>query len=245
MSADPAAEDPPPTLFIEDTLGKFRPADPWTSKAAARTVKVRTGTHRYRILAELAAAPRYDLYPGAPGYTAFELAGRLDMLVHVAGVRLLELEKLGLVARTNYKRPTDTGRLAMAWVSTDAGEAALAAAIAAGAATRQADAPRPSSQRPPGRPRFGSAPPSRFRRIIDRVLEDLVAAGAAGRTDVEVAYRLGILRTTAGSTRKQLEEAGYVRRTTRTRPTDRGQPAGVYEVTEAGVERLAELLGLM
>ena len=68
-----------------------------------------------------------------------------------------------------------------------------------------------------------------------RVLQELAVAGADGRTDSELGENLRIRETAAGTRRKELEEAGYCRRTTSTRPTRYGNAAQVHVITEAGL----------
>lgn len=74
-----------------------------------------------------------------------------------------------------------------------------------------------------------------------RVLEALYAAGEDGRTDSELGEELEIRETSAGTRRKELEEAGLVARTARHRPTRYGNPALVHVITFAGVDLLLEL----
>lgn len=66
------------------------------------------------------------------------------------------------------------------------------------------------------------------------VLRALVHAGDAGMTDQEHEAN-GILRTSAGKRRKELEQLGCAEATTERRPTDTGAPAIVWRVTDAGV----------
>lgn len=232
----------PLALFTEDAAGRFHAADPWTSKAAARSARPRAGSARYRILEALDRPLDF-------GLTAFELGARLDLLAHVAGTRLGELELEQLVERTGDRRTTDTGRTAAAYRITTAGKAALEAARPQMAA-RMADAPVAAGTRPPGRP---SGPRRMSRRgltkPIDRVLELIVDATAnpvtSGLTDAEAATAAGLLRNAAGTYRLELERAGLVERTDRHRKTDRGQAATVHRATAAGIRKLLELAALV
>ncbi len=232
---------PDPTDWTGPAPAPHHAADPWTSKATARRARLRAGTLRYLVLEQLERADY--------GATAYELAVHLGELAHSTGTRLGELVELGyaepleLELSGTVRRPTDTGRLAVVHVCTEAGRLALHAARPALEA-RTSD--RPRGRGPAGRARGGILrPPSRrgLRRLADRMLEELVDAGADGLTDAELAARLGILRNTAGTGRKHLEELGLVERTDRHRTTDRGAPALVHVATPAGAERLYELAG--
>lgn len=231
------------TLFTEDAAGRFHPADGWTSKAAARTAGPRVGSARYRILERLTLAHRL----GRPGRTAFELGAELNLLAHVAGTRLGELEAAELVKPTGERRPTDTGRTAVVYTATEAGRAAYKAAHDT-MAPRVTDTPVAAASRPPGRP-AGPRRMSRrgLTRPLDRVLEVIVEATAnpvtIGITDAEVAAAVGILRTAAGTYRLELERAGLAERTTRTRHTDRGHPATIHIATASGILELRRLAG--
>ena len=230
----------PDTLFLEDAAGRLHPADPWTSKAAARAIAPAAGTARYRVLDALASV---DF-----GLTDYELAGRLNMLPTAAGTRRKELADAGAVELVigldgkPLRRPTDTGRGAKVYTLTAAGREALQAARGTAPALSATDAPRGSGT-PVGRP-YGRLTSRRgLRRTVDLVLEALADAGARGLTDYELGLCTGLLRTAAGTYRKQLERAGHVHTTGRTRPTDRQQPATVHVVTSAGLEHLRELAG--
>jgi hypothetical protein len=74
-----------------------------------------------------------------------------------------------------------------------------------------------------------------------RVLVALARAGPEGRTDAELGIELHIRETAAGTRRKELEEAGLVRRTTRTRPTSYGNAALVHVITLSGTAVLRRL----
>lgn len=66
------------------------------------------------------------------------------------------------------------------------------------------------------------------------VLKALVEAGDEGMTDQQHEAN-GILRTSAGKRRLELEEMGLVESTAERRPTDTGSPAIVFKVTPAGI----------
>lgn len=78
-----------------------------------------------------------------------------------------------------------------------------------------------------------------------RVLAALHAAGDYGCTDFELHQQLGILRTAAGTRRKELADRfGLVVATPRERVTDTGSMAVVHVLTDAGYEvarRLAQV----
>lgn len=69
-----------------------------------------------------------------------------------------------------------------------------------------------------------------------RVLAALHAAGDFGCTDYELGQTLGILRTAAGTRRKELAEDGLVTATPRERITDTGSPAVVHVLTDVGLD---------
>lgn len=91
--------------------------DPWTSRAAAQSVK--RSPQRLRVLGELARA-------GDEGRTDSELGERLTIRETAAGTRRKELERLGYVERTERTRPTRYGNPALVHVVTSAGRAAFA-----------------------------------------------------------------------------------------------------------------------
>lgn len=104
-----------PSLF--DDVGRSHAADPWTSTAAAASVK--RGTQRFAVLAELGAA-------GDDGRTDSELGEHLHIRETAAGTRRKELEELGLVERTADTRPTRYGNPALVHRITPPGRAFLA-----------------------------------------------------------------------------------------------------------------------
>lgn len=67
-----------------------------------------------------------------------------------------------------------------------------------------------------------------------RVLLALWGAGPHGLTDQEVGERLGILRTSAGKRRLELQADGLVGATGAVRPTDTGRAARVWHITAKG-----------
>lgn len=76
-----------------------------------------------------------------------------------------------------------------------------------------------------------------------RILEALHTRGDHGATDYELGVACGLLRTAAGTRRKELEELELVEQTQRTRLTDTGSPAYVHVLTDLGrqvKERLDE-----
>lgn len=224
--------DAPLTLFDDDLQpARFHPSDPWTSKAAARTV--RAGTARYDVLEVLDDV-------AATGATAFEVAGRLGCQTTSAGTRLGELVDDGYARIPGGTRQTDTGRPARIYTITAAGVDALAAARRAGKATNRPQRRR-SGTKPAGRTL--RRVPSRYglTDVADRILEELDAAlwyNAVGRTDEELGEYIGILRTHAGTTRKHLADAGLVAATDRVRSTRSGRPAVIHSITGAGIAAL-------
>ncbi len=224
------------TLFAEDTPGRYRARDEWTSKAAARAAGPRTPTTRYLLLRLLAggagAGYRWQ------GVTAFEAGAELGIPAPDVGTRLGELAAAGHVAKTNHRRPTDTGRTAAVYVITVEGLDRYSAERER-YGPRVADTPRTARTRPPGRP-TGPGRPSRrgLTLIADRVLELLVDAGAAGMTDSDIADAAGIFKAAAGTYRLELERAGHVERTARHRLTDRRRPAIVHAITDTGYAEL-------
>lgn len=100
-----------PSLFDEDD-GRSHRDDPWTSRAAARSVK--RSTQRGRVLQELARA-------GEVGRTDSELGEQLGIRETAAGTRRKELEELGFCERTTRTRPTRYGNPALVHVITPTG----------------------------------------------------------------------------------------------------------------------------
>lgn len=111
----PSLFDAMPADVTATFPGKSHAHDPETSHAAAVANAPRSGTQRERVLFAFVSA-------GDTGLTDFEAAQRCELVrPHVAGNRRKELERLGAVARTEERRPTDTGCLAVVWTLTDAG----------------------------------------------------------------------------------------------------------------------------
>lgn len=98
--------------------GAVRRSDPDTSHAAARSLTLRSGTQRHRVLAALAACGGY-------GANDYELGRKVGILRTAAGTRRKELERMGLVKATDGTRPTDTGSAAIVYVPTTEGREAL------------------------------------------------------------------------------------------------------------------------
>jgi hypothetical protein len=72
-------------------------------------------------------APSLDA-AGDNGLTDYETAQRCHLArPHIAGNRRKELQTLGLVERTDERRPTDTGSTAVVWKITEAGRELAAA----------------------------------------------------------------------------------------------------------------------
>lgn len=67
-----------------------------------------------------------------------------------------------------------------------------------------------------------------------KVLRALVNAGGQGLTDYEISVRTGMLRTAAGTRRKELAERKLVAETTDARKTDTQRWAKVHRITTAG-----------
>lgn len=74
-----------------------------------------------------------------------------------------------------------------------------------------------------------------------RVLSALVRH-QAGLTDYELGLAIGVLRSSAGKRRQELEELGLIERTGGTRPTDTGSDALIWRLTDAGWNVAARLL---
>jgi hypothetical protein len=96
--------------------GPSHRGDPWTSFAAASSVK--RSPQRLRVLHELDRA-------GDDGRTDSELGVELHIRETAAGTRRKELEELGLAQRTTRTRPTLYGNQALVHIITPAGHAAL------------------------------------------------------------------------------------------------------------------------
>jgi hypothetical protein len=101
----------PQQLDIDFTTPPSHRNDPETSRAAARKAAGGAANHRHRILQLLAQRGDY----GTTAYEAFLNTGGVR---HAAGTRLGELERAGLVAKTERRRDTDTGSPAVVWVLT-------------------------------------------------------------------------------------------------------------------------------
>lgn len=226
-------------LFDDDGIPSFHAADPWTSKAAARSVAVHAGTDRYRVLEVLART--------IVGRTAFEVAVELEMQATTAGTRLRELVDAGAAVRTGERRPTDTGALAYVVNINDHGRELLSDAYRRRPERRHAVHMDARGSHALGRPH--PSRPSRYGLTAarDRVLEELVeewrraqlreAPAEPGLTDHELAELVGGavgLRTAAGTARKALERDGYVEPTGRTRATPSGRQARTHTATELG-----------
>lgn len=85
-----------------------RGTDPGTSHAAAAHAAKRAPHHRELALRALRAAL-------PEGLTDFELAERTGVPQTSIGKRRLELQRMGLVAATDERRPSPTGTPAMVW----------------------------------------------------------------------------------------------------------------------------------
>lgn len=85
-----------------------RQTDPATSWDAARMAKRGAARLRDRCLKALRDA-------GESGLTDFELADKVGSQQTSAGKRRGELEKAGLVVRTEDRRPSPSGASAMVW----------------------------------------------------------------------------------------------------------------------------------
>lgn len=75
-----------------------------------------------------------------------------------------------------------------------------------------------------------------------RCLEQLALAASYGKTDYELGLAVGILRTAAGTRRKELADLGLVEVTARTRDTDMGSPAVVHMISDFGRAVALELM---
>ena len=226
-------------LFDDNGTPSFHAADPWTSKAAARSVAVHAGTDRYRVLELLART--------IGGRTAFEVAVELEMQATSAGTRLRELVVAGAAVRTGERRRTDTGARAYVVNITDHGRQLLSDADRKRPERRHAAHRDPHGTKALGRTinrtgsRYGLTAPR------DRIIEELVAnrwsaVPEVGLTDHELAAAVGILRTAAGTARKALEVDGLVEPTGLTRATPSGRQARTHTVTELGRRHFAALV---
>ena len=206
--------------------GRFHPGDPWTSKAAARTVTA--GTGRYRVLTVFGTS--------LAGRTDYEVAVELELLAHVVGTRRGELVEAGYVEPTDARRPTDTGALARVHRITPAGRDALRQADEADHERRNAVRAAPQGTKARGRPQ--PAPPSLLGLTApkDRILEELARRGPL--TDIELGVAIGQLRTAAGTYRRQLEDAGLVEPTGYTGLTPSGRHARTHRITDIGRRHL-------
>lgn len=74
-------------------------------------------------------------------------------------------------------------------------------------------------------------------RMRERVLLTLIAAGARGMTDFELAHALGAQQTSAGKRRGELVEAGLVENSGIKRPAPSGSAAIVWRISEQCGER--------
>lgn len=221
------------TLFDNDLQpARFHREDPWTSKAAARTVAVTAGTARFAVLAALADA-------AAGGLTDYELGARLGIQTTTAGTRRGELAAAGLVETTDRRRPTDTNALARVHVITVAGDARFRAELRRGTAPSGPQRPQ-SGARPPGR--TIDRRPGRYGlpELRHRILEELHRRGDL--TDEQLGEAIGVLRTAAGTERLRLVEAGHVIDAGEVRRTASGHRARCWRITQAGVRELTRAI---
>lgn len=214
------------TLFDNDLQpARFHREDPWTSKAAARTVAVTAGTTRFAVLGALV-----DAY--TDGLTDYELAGRLGIQTTTAGTRRGELAAAGLVETTDRRRPTDTGALARVHIATPAGFTRYRVELRRGTAPSGPQRPQ-SGARPPGRTidrrpgRYGLA------ELRHRILEEL-DRHRGGLTDEQLGEAIGVLRTAAGTDRLRLAADKLVKAGPEPRRTASGHRATVWHITQAG-----------
>lgn len=89
------------------TLPLARATDPGTSHGAAAQTKARAPRHRELALKVLREHPE--------GLSDFELAAITRVPQTSIGKRRLELQRMGLVAATDERRPSPTGTPAMVW----------------------------------------------------------------------------------------------------------------------------------
>lgn len=78
--------------------------------------------------------------------------------------------------------------------------------------------------------------------VRQRVLLALSDAGEYGATDYEVSKVLGILRTTAGKRRVELQRLGLCERTDKRRLTDTATTAVVHRISDLGREVAREIV---
>jgi hypothetical protein len=100
------------SLGREPTAGFVRGSE--TSKAAAEAVDVHAGLMRNQVLAFIRAR-------GDEGATDQEVSLALDMDSDTARARRCELRDSGLVRDNGRRRPTASGRRAVAWVASGQG----------------------------------------------------------------------------------------------------------------------------
>ena len=99
-----------PGLFDTPTIAHQPHSN--TSKAAALAIQPKAGTLRARVLRHLEAC-------GSAGATDEELQVALNMNASTERPRRIELEKAGLVEKTDRRRPTLSGRSAAVYVAVE------------------------------------------------------------------------------------------------------------------------------
>jgi hypothetical protein len=111
-----------PSLLDPVTLEpSFRFTDPDTSVHAATVAAVNAGTNRALALRVHAAHP--------DGLTDFELAEITGVQQTSCGKRRGELVRMGMVARTDQRRPSPSGTPAVVWQITPGGAIAAEALL--------------------------------------------------------------------------------------------------------------------
>ena len=109
-----------PVQLTIDDAPTARASDPDTSHQAGARAKLTAGHGRRLALEALAAAHRADhVYPG--GMTDFELAAVTGIQATSVGKRRLELQRAGLVAKTDLHRLSPSGSPSIVWAITPAG----------------------------------------------------------------------------------------------------------------------------
>lgn len=116
---------PDPSLFdlTDNTEGPSHRAAPSTSRAAAKTNALRSGTQRRQVLSFIVSQ--------ADGATDQEIAHALDLAENSIRPRRGELQGMGYIERhVTLTRPTPSGSQASVYIATEAGALALLAAMA-------------------------------------------------------------------------------------------------------------------
>lgn len=113
------ATAPGPPATVTENRAKVGRSSPATSRKAAVATLPRSGSHRHRILACLAANPA--------GLTDEQIASRTGLTTNTVRPRRGELYDAEWVEDTGERRPSPLGNPSAVWAITDEGREALAA----------------------------------------------------------------------------------------------------------------------